>query len=420
MTAEENAKSIYLSDGCETWADLQIAYTKDEIIRRQLQRLKESRKNYRPVPRGDRQLDIFTPALSDISTKDDISLMDIALYSLDKKIRYDSLHYQLKDAQITVTGSNEYGLATIHDYDLVLYMISHLAYEMEQVKKMAKDGKDAPLPSRRFAAQAASLLKFCRREEGGGQYKALEQALLRLKFTGIVIQQDNAKSFRRTGTFSYINDFFIVGRTRTGNISSVIIDIPQWIYDGIVRPEKPTVLTLHNDYFLLSEGLHRFLHRFARKTAGQGSALYSVEQIYEQCSSRNKELRYFRRDLKAAIARLREEPLPDYDVVFVMKGRGKTFVEFTYVNREKTGNAVAAANAAAAVSDTSEEDASKEPVLKEGTFLLAKEAAPGLDIRCMHQEWLQFWHTKGRVPLKLPDKAFIRFCEKRFAAQSMA
>jgi hypothetical protein len=44
--------------------------------------------------------------------------------------------------------------------------------------------------------------------------------------------------------FSLIGDYTIETQKETGVIMSVSIDIPQWVYDGVVRVDNPTVLTL--------------------------------------------------------------------------------------------------------------------------------------------------------------------------------
>jgi plasmid replication initiation protein len=44
------------------------------------------------------------------------------------------------------------------------------------------------------------------------------------------------------------------------------ITLPDWLYDGVVQ--KGGVLTIHEDYFLLTGGIGRWLYRVARKHAG--------------------------------------------------------------------------------------------------------------------------------------------------------
>jgi hypothetical protein len=85
VSAENEEEQSFLSDGCKTYTDLEEAYSKvkdPELARR----LKKLSRNYRKPPKDDKQLDIFAPPpLTDIATKDDISLMDIAVFGLGRK-----------------------------------------------------------------------------------------------------------------------------------------------------------------------------------------------------------------------------------------------------------------------------------------------------------------------------------------------
>lgn len=333
MTQEE--KNKYLSDGASTWSDLELAYSQDPEL---AMRLKRMSKHYRKPPKDDRQLDIFAPVLTDISTKDDISLMDVAVFGLGRKPRFEPIEYDLKDARITVQGGTKCGMATIFDYDIFLYMVSYLTHEMNQVRENVKRGHEAYLPPRIIQPPVYDLLKYCRRDDGGENYKLLEAALERLSTTKISIKKKDSKR-RRAGMFSLIGDYKIITETRTGNISELSISIPDWVYDGIVRPENSTVLTLHGDYFLLSQGYHRFLHRLARKAAGKGEAVYSIEKLYERSGS-NRAFRSWKSDIKKAVAALKENPLPEYEVTWEEKGK-KVNIRFAYTDeKNKTGDSV--------------------------------------------------------------------------------
>ena len=316
MTEPEKIK--YASDGAEKWSDLETAHIKDPKLAAQLKRMS---RNYRQAPKDDKPLNVFVPTLADVSNKDDYSLMDIAVFGLGKKPRFEPIKHDLNDAHITVQGGTDCGMATIFDYDIFLYMVSYLTREMERCKDEVKRGNDARLPARKISPPVTELLKFCKRDDGGKQYKQLEKALERLSTTKILIKEKReGKSHRRIGMFSLIGDYEIFKATRTGNISELLISIPDWVYDGVVRPTKPTVLTLDNDYFLLSQGYHRFLHRLARKTAGKTNATYSLETLYERSGS-TRPFRSFKADLKKAIEALKDAPLPDYHVQLVKKGK---------------------------------------------------------------------------------------------------
>lgn len=394
----------YLSDDCETWADLTVAYTKNPKLREHLKQLLDSRRKvYREDPENNQQpeLPLFSLPLSDISVKDELSLMEVAAFSLSTKPQFETIIHQLKNGKITITGSSEYGIATVYDYDIVLYMISHLAYQMNLVKKQAEQGKTPLLPPRTFMPDITTLLKFCRRPKGGKQYKWVEGALNRLRFTGIVSTLTG--DLRESISGSYINDYKILSRTKTGDVLRVKIDIPNWIYDGIVRPTTPRILTINPDYFLLREGLHRFLHRFARKTAGKSKSIYSVKDIHSKSASQ-RELKYFTRDLKKSIQTLEKSPLPDYSIKFISKGRGNNYVEFQYIGQEKVLPKIN--------NNSAGKQKTELPKIKENTWSLAKAEAPNYDVQYLYEEWIKFWQKKGEK-LHVPDKAFIAFCKKR-------
>jgi plasmid replication initiation protein len=326
----DNEKEKYLSDGANTWSDLEAAHNniKSPELAAQLKRIT---KHYRKPPKNDKQLDIFSPSLSDVSTKDDISLMDIAVFGLGRKPRFDPIEYDLNDAHIVVQGGTKCGMATIFDYDIFLYMVSYLTHEMNQIREDVKKGHEAYLPPRIIKPPVCDLLKYCRRDDGGENYKQLEAALERLSTTKISIKKKSSKK-RRAGMFSLIGDYKIITETRTGNISELLINIPDWVYDGIVRLENSTVLTLHEDYFLLSQGYHRFLHRLARKAAGKSEAIYGIEKLYERSGS-NRIFRSWKADIKKAINDLKDNPLPDYNVIWEEKGKTIN-IRFIPTNKE--------------------------------------------------------------------------------------
>ena len=60
------------------------------------------------------------------------------------------------------------------------------------------------------------------------------------------------------------------------------LTLPDWLFDGIVM--KGGVLTIHEDYFLLTGGIERWLYRVARKHAGQQEAgwQFTMRQLYEK------------------------------------------------------------------------------------------------------------------------------------------
>lgn len=231
---------------------------------------------------ADRQLDFFVPALQDIPVKDGVGLMDIAVFRLSKSHprKSDIIRYELPDAVVEVAGG-AHGMATIYDYDIVLMCISHLADAVRRHR--AGRGE---LPPRTFRPHASEILKFCHLSDGGRSYQALEAALSRLQGTFITITaHDERVSTRRTGIFPLIAGAKIASRTDSGSVDQVEISIPDWIYESVIKVGNPDVLTVTEDYFLISSGMSRFLYRLCRKAAGNSEARYSFRTIWERSGS---------------------------------------------------------------------------------------------------------------------------------------
>lgn len=146
------------------WADLKLADAPDNEMNRVLRRLGEAirdedvradvsaallqdlppKRVLRAAPEDDAQLMFFVPAVYDAPIKDDVNLMDVALFSLGKTARTGVIRYELKDSLITVEGGAEVGLATVFDYDIFLNMISYLA---EEVRRYRIDAEKGPAPA---------------------------------------------------------------------------------------------------------------------------------------------------------------------------------------------------------------------------------------------------------------------------------
>ena len=268
----------------------------------------------RAPPVDDDQLMFFVPSICDAPLKDDVNLMDIAPFSLSKGKRVGVLRYQLNDCVITVEGGSEVGLANAYDYDIFLNMVSYLADEMRQFTRDTRKGLMPSLPPTIYRPTAAQILKFCRRGDGGKQYAELEKALDRLQATRIKITNLTGGKRRETNSFSLINQYQVIARTSQDRIEQVQIDIPRWVYEGVVnQSRKFSVLTLNPDYFLIAKPTARFLYRFARRAAGKGVAHYTVKDLHLRSGS-TVPLRRFEHSIERLVSECRSDPLPDYDL----------------------------------------------------------------------------------------------------------
>ncbi|SOC89921.1 Plasmid replication initiator protein [Ensifer adhaerens] len=280
-----------------------------------------TRRNLRPAPLDDAQLMFFVPSVHDAPLKDDFNLMDIAPFALSKSGGAGVIRYELKDSIITIEGGAEVGIATAYDYDIVINMISHLAEATRRYRIEEGKGLKPSLPPQVYRPAAAEILKFCRRELGGKQYEDLERALARLQATNIRITNLKAGRDRRaTEAFPLIGRYKVVSRTSQDRIDLVEIEIPGWVYDGVVQPDgKPTILTLNPDYFLLSRPIARFIYRLARKAAGETHAFYSLKELHKRSGSKLP-LRKFRQAVEEIVAETKNIPLPDYDLELEDRG----------------------------------------------------------------------------------------------------
>ena len=228
------------------------------------------------------------------------------------------LKQPVKDSLITVEGGATVGLATAYDYDIVINMISHLADETRRYRVEEAKGIRPSLPPRTYSPAASDILRFCRREGGGEQYLGLERALARLAATRITITSlsGEGKGKRREAeSFPLIGRFKVVSRTAADRVDQIEIDIPNWVYEGVVKPDgKPSILTLNPDYFLITRPIAKFLYRLARKAAGTASATYGMTELHRRSGSRLPHYKF-----KQAIREIVEAPvpLPDYNLSIV-------------------------------------------------------------------------------------------------------
>jgi plasmid replication initiation protein len=316
------------------WADLRVPAEPEDALQRSLASLGEAirmssvhedmaaallqetrpKRVLRAPPTDDAQLMFFVPAIFDAPIKDDVNLMDVAPFSLSKNSRNGVIRYELKDSLITIEGGAESGLATVFDYDIFLNMVSYLAEEVRRYRTEEGRGLRPTLPAKTYRPSASHILKFCRRSDGGKAYDDLEGALDRLTKTTIKVTNLAGGKRRQVDSRPMIGGYRVVSRTGSNKIDLVEISIPDWVYLSVVRSDKALpLLTLHEDYFLISSGIGRFIYRLARKAAGKDNARYSVKELHKRSGS-TQELRFFHRDLRDFVARTQAFPMPEYDL----------------------------------------------------------------------------------------------------------
>lgn len=244
-----------------------------------------SKPTLRTPPANDAQADFFVPALYDVAGKENRSTMDVAVFRLSKKDTRagEMIRYDLSDGYVEVKSGPD-GMASVWDYDIVLMAISQLTEAMNKYRT-----GQGEKPGRLFRPHISEILKFCRKGDGGRQVAEIEAALDRLRSTTIKIVRygtnHSGRPMRAVEAEGLINNYRAVSYTDNDRIAVVEIELPNWIYRHVVESNKPDVLTVHRDYFLIEQGIARFLYRLARKAAGKTQARWSFQTIYERSGS---------------------------------------------------------------------------------------------------------------------------------------
>ena len=211
----------------------------------------------------------FVPTVHDAPLKDDVNLMDIAPFSLSKTVRHGVIRYELKDAIITIEGGAESAWSPPTTTTSSSTWCRTWPWPCATTA-LPKKGLRPSLPPRTYRPSAAEILKFCRREQGGRQYEQLEPRSIACRPPAT--RSPTLPPAAPAGTaesFPLIGRYKVVSRTRQDKIDQIEIDIPDWVYSGVVSPrETPSILTLNSDYFLIARPIAKFIYRLARKATG--------------------------------------------------------------------------------------------------------------------------------------------------------
>ena len=116
---------------------------------------------------------------------------------------------------------------------------------------------------------SAFTLTICSRASAGRWAATItsgcEMLLNRLTHTA-VRTNIRGQGKKKSASFHWLEGWTEVVDEKTGEPNGMTITLPDWLYSGIVT--KGGVLTIHEDYFLLTGGIERWLYRVARKHAG--------------------------------------------------------------------------------------------------------------------------------------------------------
>lgn len=240
------------------------------------------------------QPDLFLAVVGDAPFRDGLDLMAIPVVSLAKGRRAEPIRFKRGDMSVEVSAPPHIGIATIWDFDFVLWAVSHL--------NEAVNRGETPPPTIR--APAYDILRAVRRGTSGREYQGLRDALDRLKAT--TIRTTIRANGKRGETFSLI-EHVQWAEDAFGKPLGVSITLPQWLYRAVLDHR---VLSLDSRYFDLSGGLARWLYRVSRKQAGDrpDGWRWTLADLHQR-SGVTRPLKGFAYDLRKLIE---ANPLPEY------------------------------------------------------------------------------------------------------------
>jgi len=249
---------------------------------------------------SDRQLDLFVALIGDVPFRDDREAMSVPLVALSKNKR-SRIEWKGPSGQsVVVTAPDEFGVATIWDYDILLWAISQINQAMNQGIHVEP----------RIEFHPYNMLKAIGRNTGGQGYIELKAALDRLTATTVGYSSPSIRNPKRQtmGRFNLLSGHNIEV-TRDGVIKAGWLEIPSWLFVAI-RDDRD-VLAISPRYFDLTRGLDRFLYRLARRHVGrQKEWTFTFRDLHGRSGSA-QEFGPFSRDLRKAIER---DCLPEYQM----------------------------------------------------------------------------------------------------------
>ena len=262
------------------------------------------------------QTEIFEVTAYDPPLRDNRDVMEYPFLSIQKG-RRKPIKFTSSDGRIhlEITGQDKRGLATIWDWDLIIYLSAHISDAYEQGYTAKRWVQFAPYDA----------LKYMGKGTGGRQYQELVKTIMRLSGTEITTSVRITDTEGEQGNLRWIENYKIPKRYAEHQFIRDMDDgeadprkpwavlLPEWIFNAIER--RTGILAVHPDYFDLTGGLERWLYRLARKSVPDKADFpainYRMETLHARSGS-TREIRKFAADIRTIAER---QPLPEYSVI---------------------------------------------------------------------------------------------------------
>lgn len=172
-------------------------------------------------------------------------------------------------------SSGVFGMATIHDFDVVLYVISVIREAMNRGEE----------PPRTVTFTPRQFLKWTDRSTGGRAYDNLYKALERLASTSVktTISESGSRRENMEPWLAWNIKLREDGETLRRN-DQVTVRLNSWLWKSVAEHEF--VLAIDQSYFNLRSSYERFLYRVFRKSVGQDRFwAWKMWMLYEKAGT---------------------------------------------------------------------------------------------------------------------------------------
>src|SRR5471032_1886594 len=168
------------------------------------------------------QLELFHAFSGELPTRDAQDLMAYPFFSLAKTKRTVPIDFRTNSVTIRVEGTQEHGIATIWDADILIWAASQIV-----------EARDAGIrPSRLMAATPYEILRFIGRGTSLRDYQRLKAALDRLQSTTVATSIRQVTG-RRAWRFSFMNEWKELADGK-GRALGIELILPDWFYAGVL------------------------------------------------------------------------------------------------------------------------------------------------------------------------------------------
>jgi plasmid replication initiation protein len=192
--------------------------------------------------------------------RDNQKLMAHPFAGFSKDLEEITYQRQFSDGREVMVhvSSGVFGMATIHDFDIVLYVISVIQEAMNRGEE----------PPRTVTFTPRQFLTWTGRSTGGRAYDNLYQALERLASTSVktTVSEGGSRRENMEPWLAWNIRLREDGETLRRN-DQITIRLNSWLWTSVAEHEF--VLAIDQSYFNLRSSYDRFLYRVFRKSVGQ-------------------------------------------------------------------------------------------------------------------------------------------------------